>query len=126
VLLLLTADLIFPAVLATFGALAARHAARLAGLAPVIRRWLVLLPLAYLLSDYTENGLELALLYQFPAEPAALASLASAVTGLKSALSTLTLAVIPVGYLIAVIRHRHRIRTATALPTLPLSRGGSA
>lgn len=112
--LILTADIIFPAVVAMFGALAARHAARLVGLAPVIRRWLVLLPLAYLLSDYTENALELALLYQFPTEPARLASLASAATAVKSALSTLMLAVIVVGYLLAVIRRRRRVRTQTA------------
>src|SRR5690349_18638584 len=81
-------DIAFPAVLALFGALAIRHSARLAGVPAAARRWLIVLPLAYLAGDYTENALELALLHGFPHEPARLATLASTVTGVKTALAT--------------------------------------
>src|SRR3954471_6611335 len=60
--LILATDIAFPAILALFGVLATRHSTRLAGVPAAVRRWLILLPLAYLASDYTENGLELALL----------------------------------------------------------------
>lgn len=106
--LLLTADLAFPAIVAWFGTLALRHAARLAGLPPAGRRWLVLLPLAYLVSDYTENGLELVLLHRFPTEPAGLVNAVGAVTGVKTAVAAALLGVIVVGYLLGYLRGRVR------------------
>jgi hypothetical protein len=115
--LILATDIAFPAVLALFGALATRHSTRLAGVPEAARRWLILLPLAYLASDYAENGLELALLRGFPHEPARLATAASAVTTGKTALATGMLLVIVVAYVVALLRRRAARRQQPPLPT---------
>ncbi len=104
--LLLGADIPFPATLALFALLAITGALR--RIAPQ-RCWpyaLALVPLAYVLADWTENAGILAMLLNYPHELPGLATVTNAVREIKGALASASLLLAGVTWLVALAAQR--------------------
>jgi hypothetical protein len=91
VLFTLTGDVLLPLTLFVFTALALRYATGRLGAPAWLRALLVLLPVAYLLSDYAENAAIVTLVLNHPARLDTVAGAAELLRQAKNATSTLAL-----------------------------------
>jgi uncharacterized membrane protein YeiB len=111
-LLLTAADIILPAALATFFALAITYFYSRLFPSGALLRWLLLLPAVYLAADYLENVGIVTMLLSFPAALPAVATLANAMFMIKNLSAAALVVTTLIGLSAWLLRRRREPSTA--------------
>ena len=110
-LMLTTADLFFPPILAFFLLQAITYFYSQMFKSRPITRWLVALPIVYLISDYLENVGIATMLLSFPSNVPSMARLANAMFMIKNLSSSVTVLAILVGLVLRAMQRVRDLRT---------------
>ncbi len=112
-LVLTTADLFFPPTLAFFFLLVMTYFYAQVFQSHPVTRWLVVLPIFYLASDYLENIGIASMLLSFPSNTPYIAKLANVMFMIKNLTSNVVILVILIGLVLCALQRVHDLRTKT-------------